>query len=219
MWYKRRAFHISPSVHKKKCASKHLSSTHTYCREHSYFTGISRNSSNSTAKDSGKSLRDNKADKAKEVEQVFMRSRSTLLWQFRVGKKKQKRCWWPRVRIWTSLWWRKRQTKNREKHLPRAKKRRKTWWQKNPAKVYFPKKYRGLKQNQKLHGSGTIEASFKTWKIPLLPLHERGSGNHRLSEKKKPKGKKPTNCRFETNIFIHHFLSIFLKVFHLAWKF
>lgn len=38
-----------------------------------------RNFSNSTAKDSGKSSRDNKADKAKEVEQVFMRSPSTLL--------------------------------------------------------------------------------------------------------------------------------------------
>lgn len=79
-----------------------------------------------------------------------------------------------------------------------------------------PKKHIGLKQNQKLHGSGTIQTSFKTWKILLLPLHGRGSGNCHLSEKKKPEVKKPYT--FETNIFIHHFLSIFLKGFPSSMK-
>lgn len=59
---------------------------------------------------------------------------------------------------------------------------------------------------------------FKTWNIPLLSLHRRGSDTHHFSEKKKPKGKKPTNCRFETNIFIHHFLSIFFKGFPSGTK-
>lgn len=56
-----------------------------------------------------------KADKAKEVEQVFVTSPSILFWKFNVEKKKRKRCWWPRLRIWTTVWWREKQMKNREK--------------------------------------------------------------------------------------------------------
>lgn len=60
---------------------------------------------------------------------------------------------------------------------------------KTPSQSLFSMRHVGLKQNQKLHGSGTIQTSYKTWKIPLLPLHRRDSGNYHLSEKKKPEGK------------------------------
>lgn len=60
---------------------------------------------------------------------------------------------------------------------------------KPPNQTLFSKTHAGLKQNQELHGSGTIQTSYKTWKIPLLPLHRGGSGNYHLSEKKKPEGK------------------------------
>lgn len=97
-----------------------------------------------------------------------------------------------------------------------VKERWKTWWQKTSIKVCFPRKHTGLKQNQKLHGSGTIQTSFKTWKIPLLPLHGRGSDNCHLSEKKKPKGKNLQIADLkQTSSFTISF-QFFLKVFHLA---
>lgn len=77
------------------------------------------NLSNADDEDSCKSLCD---DQAKEAEQTFMRSPSTLLWLPRVGEKQEKRCWSTRVK--TRVRWSKRQMKNGEKRLPKVKARK-----------------------------------------------------------------------------------------------
>lgn len=107
---------------------------------------------------------------------------------------------------------------NREKHLflSLLLKRGNKHEHKGP---YFPK-YKGFKEKQKLHGSGIIQTSLKNMENSISPSSRKRQWQ--LSSFSETQGKKPTNCRFETNILIQHFLSIsffFLKVFHLARKF
>lgn len=70
---------------------------------------------------------------------------------------------------------------------------------------YFPK-YKGFKEKQKLHGSGIIQTSLKNMENSISPSSRKRQWQ--LSSFSETQGKKPTNCRFETNIFIQHFLSI-----------
>lgn len=76
--------------------------------------------------------------------------------------------------------------------------------------LYFPK-YKDFKQNQKLHGSGIIQTSLKNMENSISPLSRKRQWP--LSPFSETQGKKTTNCRFETNIFIQHFLSISFSFF------
>lgn len=116
--HKRRAFHISPSAEERTCL-KSISQAPCMLQRALLFHSFLGNLSNADDEDRCKSSCD---DQAKEVEQTFMRSPSTLLWLSRVGEKQEKRCWSTRVK--TRVRWSKRQMKNGEKHLPKAKARK-----------------------------------------------------------------------------------------------
>lgn len=80
--------------------------------------------------------------------------------------------------------------KNREKHSPKAKERRRTWWQKTCINVYFPKQHIGLKQNQKLHDLVLFKQVSKHGKFHYSLFMEEAVATVIFQRKRNPMEKK-----------------------------